>query len=702
MAYGNKKTGSVDQTAERAAQGLPAWEVSEQEKTHAGELIQRIEDRLKAPDYVRHHKDINRNRAYVRGIQHEDNLDDKEGKLVRANLIHPEIESMVSMSYAKDPEISIVPTEAVEEVQYETFKKFGEALGIVLNKQFAPDQANLKAKMKTGVRAALTCALGWIKVYYQKDLEEDPQSNGGRINDTQDDMERLKYLITEVEKDDGSKDHELKQQELQELMASLSQNEEVVRAEGLVIEKVDAKDMVVSGEIHDTDNYHNAEWIAQGIWMTEEKAKARFGFLPQGATKYNLEYKQQESGNNKTNPKTLLIRIWEVWSKMDMRVYTVCAGAKSYIRESYTPKEIGERWYGFFALYFDPTDGEMIPLSRAGQLVELQDEHNTTRTNYAYHRKHSVPMWIGLAGKLAKDDPEKIKNANSMEVVLIEGDEGMPINQYLQHFPAPQIDPNVYTTDHIRQDWEFVTRRGDSSRNMITKTKTAAEANIMQQNLNIGTNEITDTIEDVVQNIAQYSSELVLQEMSVEMVQRIVGSQNFIIEQIWPDLTKDEIFEMVHLEVRAGSTGKPDKALDQKQWLEMLPEFRESLLNIVQLRAEGQDELAEMQVKILKETLRRFDERIDVDAFLPQNDENEDDPEKQEEELQKMQEQQKQREAQDMQMALAMKQMVSDIANKDADTMNKIADAESKEVGQQIDLYMQILQTMTANNQPAQ
>lgn len=658
----------------------PTWEVTKREEDHAKKLLGAIDARLKSDEYTAHHADIKKNRKYVNGKQH----DDGEDGLVRANLIQPEIESTVSSIYAKNPEVSITPSRAVSESRYEMYKKFGQALEMVLDYQYAPAQANLKARAKGTVRGALTAALGWVKVYYQKDLETDPIASE-RENDTQDDIQRIRFLISAIEKGEGSEEVNAYQAELDELNASVEESGEAVRAEGLVIERVKSECIVVSGEIDDTDMIPQSEWQAQLIPMTEEKFVERFKFLPGKCSRFNSAGEKKESFKD-TEEKTL--KVWEVWHRTDMRIYTLLEGYDGYVRQPYTPKVIGERWYGFFHLHFDPVDGQLIPLAKVTMLRELQDEHNTTRTNFREHREKNVPFNVAHGGELGKNDTENLTNPGFMETVLLKSlPQGVKLSDVFYSVNNPQIDPQSYTTDHIRTDWELITRRGDSSRSMVSKPKTAAEAEIMQANMNLGTNDMTDTVEEFLRDISQYSAELCLQEMSVEQVQRIVGADEEVIEQIWPKLSKDEAFDLVQLEIRAGSTGKPDRAADQKRWIDMLPELRETMTKIIELREANNDDLADMMTMLLKETLQRFDERIDLDTFLPRKQEGEESPEEMQAKLAE------QKQAQE-QYALQLKDMLSTIANRDADTLNKLADAESKEAGAQIDIYMGLLDTL--------
>jgi hypothetical protein len=88
-------------------------------------------------------------------------------------------------------------------------------------------------------------------------------------------------------------------------------------------------------------------------------------------------------------------------------------------------------------------------------------------------------------------------------------------------------------------------------------------------------------------------------------------------DAIWPELDKAALFEQVMVQIRAGSTAKPNKMRERDQWLQFLPQLQEALGQIAQLREAGNDDMAEAMIKVLDETLRRFDERLSIKEFIP-------------------------------------------------------------------------------------
>ena len=673
--------------------GEEGYEVPRDEKAFTKVLIDQIDARLESPEYKQHLKDIKKNRKYAKGTQNMVGTEggEEETGVVRANLIHPELKKAMNECYAKNPEVSITPSENVGKDRYETWKQVGKTLELVINNQFSTGQADLKAKAKRAVRSADTTSFGWIKAIYQKHIETDP-TVVARMDDVQDNIQIIDRLMKELEDDEGSQEElqskEASREELQQQLKTLEESKEIVRAQGISLTVRPSECVIFSMEVTDTDDIQRADWITDLIWMKESKVKERFGFCPDKASKYNemASDKGIESTASKED-QDLWIRVYEMWRRSDKQIYTMCDGYEGYLKDPYTPRKIGERFHGFFPLMFDPTDGSAFPYALVTQLRSLQDEHITTRSNFKEHRERSVPFNVAHGGLLDPNDVKNLTNPKFMEtVVLKSAPEGMPLDQVFKAVQQNPIDPSVYSTDHISRDWEQVTRRGDASRGTVGISKTATEADILQSNLNVDTSERRDVVEDWFAQLTRYCLELILQEMSEEEVKKIAGEQ-----AQWPQMSRNEVFDMVQLNVRVGSSGKPNASQEMERWLKMLPQFREALLAIVEMQEAGKDDQAEILTKLLRETIERFEERIDLDALLPKKDEEgQIDPEKQK----AMQQQQ-------AQMALQMKEMVSNIANTDADTMKKIAEAEAKEAGPQMQVYMTVLQGLL-NNQNSQ
>lgn len=592
----------------------PVDQQQDQDKALAKKWGQRLSRALEAQTKDKTEEKLKKLRKYVRGQVGED---DQPG-LVRTNIIHSNFAAILPQIYAKNPEIAVSPSEAADGQSYAWVKPFSQTLQAVLNRVFIKD-GKLKKRAKSAIRSAMTTSAGWVKMAWQKDIKRDPLLEN-RIADTQDNLQRIRALISDVEDGDESRGElEAKEAELNQQLDALREQAEVSVSSGIVIDRVLTEDIfILDDTLYDFDGYEQADAIAHRVWMTTERYKETFGKdAPKTANRYGSDKKERGSGGD--DGKVELVAVFEVWDRVSNSVYTLCAGADEWAREPYAPTVIGERFYPFFALAFNPVDGSAKPLSDTELLIELQDEYNTTRTNFAEHRKENLPVRVyRKGGDLTDADVKALSNRQSGQWVGIEGNPDQPIEKDIAILQNPPVDPGTYDVSPILRDAEMVLGAGDAAKGTINKAKTATEAEIMAQGLQSRVAERQDVVEDWISEMAQYAAELCLQEMTLPQVQRIAGES-----ASWPQLNKAQIFDLVSIDIRAGSTGKPNRNKEREQWAQMLPQIQQAVQTVMQLRQGGQNDMAETVIKLLEETLRRFDDRIDIEQFMPQKEEGE-------------------------------------------------------------------------------
>lgn len=152
----------------------------------------------------------------------------------------------------------------------------------------------------------------------------------------------------------------------------------------------------------------------------------------------------------------------------------------------------------------------------------------------------------------------------------------------------------------------------------------------MQQSLSGRISEFRDQVEDFLQQLAQYAAEILIQVLAPEQVEKITGRNETgnvskdpsvfifgITKHVydWPELSKDDVFDLVQLRIRAGTTGLPDKLENQDVWAKLLPTLQPLISQIMQIQAQGQD--AGALINLVKETINRFDERLEPEEFIP-------------------------------------------------------------------------------------
>jgi len=602
------------------------------------------------------------NRKYYRGAIHKDG----STGLVRTNLIFSTIASVYPQIYAKNPDISMSPGEAASEESYEQVKQFGKTANAVLDRLMVRG-AQLKRRIKSQIRAGMITEVGWLKVTYQKNMDTDPIIRN-RMDDMQDNIKRLQAA---AEKDlDSGMDYEANIAEVKAQIAALQPNLEVVVSSGIVIDKLKTEDLLVlDPTIQDFDEYPNASAICQMIWMDEDTYEKTFG---RKATKKaqrwfgkDLPKSAEPQTMSKGEGESCFLCVREIWAKSANTIYTHCEGEEGWCREPYNPQRVGKRWYPFFGLCFNPVDGEFYGLSDVELLIELQEEYSRTRTGLAEHRKYSIPIRVVRAGgSLSPEDVDNLKKAKWGDTVVIGGDSSVPLQNDVTILQGAPVDPAVYDVTPIRADVEMVSGASDAARGNVLKPKTATEAEIMQQGLAGRTAERQDTIEDMIQEMAEYCLQLCIKELTIPEVMKIAGQKS-----VWPTEPTDDALDTLRLEIRAGSSGKPDQAREREQWIQLMPIIQQAMEKVMMLRQSGMNDMADAVVELTRESLRRFDERIDIDSFLPRKKEGEVDPQ-----ALQMEAQQKDMELQQMQQA--MQELVGQLQQAQGQLQDKQAERE--------------------------
>lgn len=592
----------------------PAASVAQQQKA----LCQKLQKRLK---YFgsQHSDDVTRwkrNRRYVNGEEGEDG----QAGLVRVNLIASVVNTIQPNIYAKAPEVSVQPEERITPSDYQGLRGFARTLELVLNR-YAIRGGQLKARGKEAVRSSLTCTTGWVKVIYQQDKREDPLIRN-RINDAQDNVLRIEQLLRETKDEGASVDYEAKMAELRQQISALEQQVEVTVSEGVVIDNVAAEHIrILDASVKSIDEYAQASAIAHGVYMTVAAYKAQFGGKepPKKATRYSAgvdedDGEPRESGRATMDEDDQLVLVWEIWSKDDLTVYTICQGAEEFCREPYQPATLGQVWYPFFPLQLWRVNGYLYARALVDNLIELVDEYNTRRTSAAEHRKKNtaVRLFNKAAGVTDAELDAINRRTDATEMIGVTVNTGEPLQNSLGSLPEIPYNPAMYDTGDILRDVEMVSGAQDASRGGVNQAKTATEAEIMAMGMQSRTSEQLDTIEDWLTSILTYAAQLLLLNLTPEQVRQRFGEG-----AVWPTLNKQDLFEQVMVQIRAGSTAKPNKMRERDQWLQFLPQLQQAIVQISDLQKAGNEDMADALIKVLDETLRRFDERMSIREFIP-------------------------------------------------------------------------------------
>jgi hypothetical protein len=615
-------------------------------------------------------------------------------RAVATNLIGTYIDILVDYLYAKDPDVSVQPAEEVQSAMPQLLQEpdpealvlgdpeaiaqadariaqanqelalrvkraqradFAATLQIVISRLWK--RGKLKRNVKKQVRSCLSVGPGWIKVIMLSDeLVKNPEVQQ-KLNDLRDNLKRVQAgqkRIAEGNVDDPI----LAQQELEEQIAGLEPTLEIVVKKTLAIDFVSAEDIQISTDVRYIDDYVDAGWCANRIFMPKDELPERFprledddcsqatcyvmrspkeaikptdGFAAdldetmgiedseaadQYVTAVEAGYSTSAAGTIGSDTVEEFVAVWEIWDRRANNIKTRVEGVKRWAKEPFPPTYPTERFYPYFYLAFYEVDNARHSQSMSGRLAKLQDEFNSVRSGYRLTRHRSTPGVLFNSGAMGPEEARKVTESEEQELTGIKPtNPNAKLSDLFAAKPVAQVDPMIYDTTAIVRDMEKISGVQEAQQSSAVRrpNMTATEAEIEQSGFAARVQADQDTLDDMLSELAQYTAELALGCLTEQDVVKIAGSQAW-----WPEnLPIEDLTSLVEVDIEAGSTGKPNRQAEQKAWSTMLPMIRQDIIEIQQARMMGNEPLAKALTELLRETLKRLGDRADIARFIP-------------------------------------------------------------------------------------
>jgi hypothetical protein len=576
-------------------------------------------------------KQYNVDRKYAQGVADPTWASD-------ANLIGAFIDILVSFLFAKNPDVGAKPSPQAGGQPDEKMHLFSETMQIVVSRLWK--DAKLKRSMKRVVRSVLSVGVGWFKVIMYTEKKRVPQIEK-QMSDTLDNIAQIEAIKAKLaEEGSAVDDYDAQIKEMQRLMEGLEAKVEIIVKRGLCIDFCRAEDIQVSLDVSETADHLDADWNSNDMYVRKTAVKARFPDLLAEDIKSATIYHQRQSGPSNggaegastadaegqftksasggvqsTNGKAIeFVKVVELWDRRDNLIKTFIEGVtKKWAVVPYAPPQASERFYPYFRIAFFETDGSRHPQSLSWRLRKLQDEYSSTRSAGLTTKQRSVPGTVFNVGQLSTEDVQKLQNSSSMEYVgLNPTSPDIALDKLIAPKPVPSVNPSMYDTQPCQRDMEVLSGVQEALSSGSVQPKTATEADIQQEGFSARTSADRDDIEETLNDLAIYTAQLAIQSIDVTTAQRYAGPLAF-----WPyGMDVQDVLSMLQIEIEAGTTGKPQQNADKETWATLLPLIQQMMANIQQLDLTNPP-LAKAYRNLLRETLRRLDDRLNIDSIMP-------------------------------------------------------------------------------------
>lgn len=517
-------------------------------------------------------------------------------------------------------------------------KQFAQTLSSVI--PYLWKMGKLKKSARPLVRSALTVSLGWIKATWQERTAPDPIMQT-QLNDLQDNLRRLDADQQELASGEACNPDELRAQIQREIEGIAGKIERVV-ARGMVFDFVKAEDITVSTAVPSMEQYLDAPWISHRAFIPYEEAKAAFpGIDPEklkGAARYyprepsvadpskrdagSVQELSDEDADTFRSGASLRgdnsgegsLHIEEVWDKNAGNIVTIIEGLDQYARKPYSPQPATTRFYGLFQYAPLQVDGERHPESLIKRSETQLDDMNRLSSNRSEHRRRTLPKTVFNGTQMTPQDAERIAGATTQEMVRID-----PVNPQadMRTMIVPvayaAIDETLYDDSQTRAQLEMTWGVQEALASSIQTPKTATEAEIQQHGTEARTDFKRDALDDMLDELAEYTSEVALARLTWEDVKRIAGPWAF-----WPEaVSAEDLATLCNVKIKAGSSGKPNTAARQQAMAQVFPVLQQMITTIGQLRGSAPEAVADCLEQLAGEMLNLAGDRLDPERFLP-------------------------------------------------------------------------------------
>jgi hypothetical protein len=471
-----------------------------------------------------------------------------------------------------------------------------------------------KAMLKMTVRRAVTNGVAYVKLGYERVMQERPDLEKG-VADASERLSTLQRLAADAS-DDLTDDSDQEAEQLKLLLQDLTKQQGVVVREGLTFDYPLSTRIIPDVKCIDLKNWVAADWVAEEFVLSVDEIEEIYGVDVRG---HCTEYSANEYGGvdpvamardwmssssiggsswDDRNSKSALV--WEVYSRKDGLVYVICDGYKEFLREPSSPDVFNERFYPWYSLLFNGVEDEreLYPPSDVRLMRDMQLEYNRCREGLKEQRIAGRPFTGVVSGSLDEEDLSKLENREANAVIELNAlQPNQDIKQLLQAYAGPGVDPNLYEVNPVYEDILRTTgiqeaNLGGTSNTTATQSQIAEGSRMTSMGSNI------DDLNDLLTQLARNGGQILLREMTQERVKKVVGQG-----AVWPmNAESQDIANEILLEIEAGSMGRPNQAQEIANAQRLYP-------LLIQLPGIDPEFLA-------KDVLRRLDDRLDLtEAF---------------------------------------------------------------------------------------
>lgn len=491
--------------------------------------------------------------------------------------------------------------------------RIAETLQKALQWQIDNHNPDFKEQMKQLVRRVIICKVGYVKLSLCRTDSPayDSLSTTEVDNSAQARQARAQFLMDELQS--GEIDENSPEVgEIKSLLMSLGATQLGLDtpqlAEKLEFDFPQATSIIPSEECRNLKDFIAATFVAQEYEVEKELVEALFGVeitsTEDDVEKTNAEQDSELLASGEKPVIASKVLLYEVFNPKTKQRFFVAKGNKGYILP---PEPLDPQITGFwpiFALTFNDIEGQagtkagIFPPSDVDLVRNIQKEWNRTRDALRDQRNANAPKYMCRDGTLSDEDKERIKNAEPNNVICLSGAApDADLSKIFVPVPVNPIVREMYDTAPLEQDMMMSIGMQQANVGPAEADVTATVGTIAEQSRLSGVSSNVDDLDCLLTKVMKAGVEIILRAFSPETVKRTVGIGGTL-----PTTDLDDYLMAVNINIVAGSSGKPNQALETNRLQTLVPLLLQAGAN---------------PTAIITEIVRRWDDFLDVDKFFP-------------------------------------------------------------------------------------
>ncbi|CAB4120928.1 hypothetical protein UFOVP4_15 [uncultured Caudovirales phage] len=489
--------------------------------------------------------------------------------------------------------------------------RVGKTLEILVGYYMEEQVPDFKTQMKQMIRRARTTGVGFVEIGFQRQMDlSDDQTT--RIADMTERLAVVGQLQADIQ--DGEIDPTAAQaEELRLAIAAIQAEPEMIVREGLVWSFPQSTRIIPSPETVKLIGWVGSPWIAKEVILTPERVKQVYGVdIGKEYTSYKVESGKPWGGTKSRFKDTGkgMACIWHVYCRETGLEYVICDGYCNFLKEPTSPDVQVEQFFPVWAITFNEVEneGELYPKSDVELLKHIQMEYNRSKEAHRQHRIANRPLYLAPEGQFDENEQASLAAHAAHDVIQVKAmRDGVKPQDLIAPVQKIGVDPNLYETESLFNDMVRVV--GVQQANIGgTANGTATESTLAQQSLNGSIGLDSDDLDEMLSQVMRAAGQILLLNLSKETVTEIVGPG-----AVWPELTRLEVMQEISLEIKAGSSGRPNQAQDAATFERIMP-------LLVQVPGINPQWLAERAIKIADDDTNLEDAFIEgMPSILAQN-----------------------------------------------------------------------------------